>query len=107
MAAKPGHPVIRRALVTATNAINRGDRDKVWMLTGPGLLTRAFTAEMAEAGDQWGSWLGHIAVLSEFDIWSRVAIHCRTSYKKRGAHWSDTAFAAKSRKPLRTDRSAA
>ena len=35
MAAKPGHPVLRRALVTAVSAINRGDRDKVWMLPAP------------------------------------------------------------------------
>jgi tetratricopeptide (TPR) repeat protein len=94
IAAIPHHPVMRRALVTAVNAINRGDRDKVWMLTGPGLLSRAFAAEMAEAGEAWGDWLGRIAILDEFDIHPFVAIHCRTSHKRLGKHWHRTAYAS-------------
>jgi tetratricopeptide (TPR) repeat protein len=92
-AAVPGHPVLRRALVTAVNAINRGDRDKVWMLTGPGLLSRAFTAELGAAGAAWPAWLRRNAVLDEFAIHPCIAIHCRTSHKKQGKHWMKTAFA--------------
>ncbi len=98
MAAGPRHPVLRRALVTAVNAINRGDRDKVWMLTGPGLLSRAFAAEMAEAGELWPDWLGRMAIRNEFDIHPHVAIHCRTSHKRLGRHWSKTAFAQSERR---------
>jgi tetratricopeptide (TPR) repeat protein len=93
IAAIPRHPVLQFALVTAVNAINRGDRDKVWMLTGPGLLSRAFAATMAEAGDAWADWLGRITVRDEFDIYPCVGFHCRTSHKRLGRHWLDTAFA--------------
>jgi mannosyltransferase OCH1-like enzyme len=92
MAAKPGHPILRRAFAGAVNAINRGDRDKVWMLTGPGLLSRAFVADMAEAGESWPDYLSRITVLDEFAIWSHVAIHCQASYKKLGNHWMKTAY---------------
>jgi tetratricopeptide (TPR) repeat protein len=93
MAAVPGHPVVRRALATAVQAINRGDRDKVWMLTGPGLLSRAFAVEMAAAGDAWPDWLGSQAVLDEYALHPAIAIHCRTSHKRLGRHWLRTAFA--------------
>jgi tetratricopeptide (TPR) repeat protein len=93
MAAMPGHPILRRALTTAVTAINRGDRDKVWMLTGPGLLSRAFAVEMAQAGDGWSSWLDHIHVLDEFEVYPYLAFHCRTSHKRLGQHWTMTAFA--------------
>ena len=101
MAAKAGHPILRRALVAAVNAINRGDRDKVWMLTGPGLLSRAFVADMAEAGDDWREYLNRIHVLDEFSIWSHVAIHCRTSHKRLGKHWLKTAYSGSQSRPER------
>jgi mannosyltransferase OCH1-like enzyme len=99
MAAKPGHPILQQAFVTAVNAINRGDRDKVWMLTGPGLLSRAFAVAMAQAGDQWRDWLDRIVVLDEFEIWSLVAIHCRTSHKRLGKHWLKLAFPQTGQRP--------
>jgi mannosyltransferase OCH1-like enzyme len=92
LGARPEHPILRRALVTAVNAINRGDRDKVWMLTGPGLLSRAFAAEPAASGASWQDVLGQVAVLDESEIWPCVAIHCRTSHKRLGKHWSKTTF---------------
>lgn len=92
IAAVPGHPVLRRALVTAVQAINRGDRDKVWMLTGPGLLSRAFAAEMAATGDAWPDWLQSQVVLESYAIHPAIAVHCRTSHKRLGRHWLRTAF---------------
>ncbi len=93
IAAVPGHPILRRALTTAVTAINRGDRDKVWMLTGPGLLSRAFAAEMAQAGDAWADWLHTVHVLDEYAVGPSLAFHCRTSHKRLGRHWTKTAFA--------------
>jgi tetratricopeptide (TPR) repeat protein len=92
MAAAPGHPIIRRALVAAVQAINRGDRDKVWMLTGPGLITRAFAGEMAESDQSWPDWLDRVAVADEYDLFPFVAVHCRTSHKRLGENWVKTAF---------------
>ena len=99
IAAVPGHPILRRALVAAVNAINRGDRDKVWTLTGPGLLSRAFALDLAEAGDRWKARLDRIAILDEYDLHPNVAIHCRTAHKRLGKHWSRTAFAGANSKP--------
>ena len=41
IAAAPGHPVLVTALQAVVGAINRGDTDAIWLLSGPGLLTRA------------------------------------------------------------------
>jgi tetratricopeptide (TPR) repeat protein len=92
IAAVPGHPILARALTTAVSAINRGDRDKVWLLTGPGLLSRAFAVEMARAGEAWSDWLDRIVVLDEFAVYRAFAFHCRTSHKRLGRHWTKTAF---------------
>jgi tetratricopeptide (TPR) repeat protein len=99
IAAVPGHPILRRALTTAVTAINRGDRDKVWMLTGPGLLSRAFAVEMAQAGDGWSTWLDQVHVLDEFEVYPVFAFHCRTSHKRLGQHWTKTAFALSQSQP--------
>lgn len=92
MAAEPDHPLLMRALVLAANAVNRGDRDKVWMLTGPGLLTRAFVLAMAEAGFAWRDWLKTVRVVDEFELGRQVAYHCPVSYKVQGRHWSKLSF---------------
>ena len=52
--ARPGHPVIQRALSNGAAAINRGDSDILWLSTGPGLLTRSFAAWKTRA-----SWLAN------------------------------------------------
>lgn len=94
MAACPDHPVLRWALSAAVTAINRGDRDKVWMLTGPGLLTRALANILVNAGDHWRSWLETVTILSERDIWPSIAIHCHASHKRLGRHWLKQSFAS-------------
>jgi tetratricopeptide (TPR) repeat protein len=100
IAVVPGHTILRRALVTAVNAINRGDRDTVWMLTGPGLLSRAFSLDLAEAGDQWKARLDRITILDQYDITPNVAIGCRTAHKRLGKHWSKTAFEGSGKQPV-------
>lgn len=97
MAARAHHPVLQQALVLAVNAINRGDRDKVWMLTGPGLLTRAFALVLANMEDTWRDWLKTIVVTDEFELWQQIAYHCSLSYKLQGRHWSKTTFTNGSR----------
>jgi len=92
IATRPKHPVLRKALVLAINALNRGDRDKVWMLTGPGLLTRAFALVLAESGAAWRQQLETVQVVDEFELWRQVAYHCQLSYKIQGRHWSKLAF---------------
>jgi hypothetical protein len=85
--------------VTAVNAINRGDRDKVWMLTGPGLLSRAFALDLAAAGEGWTKQLARVAVLDDYDLYPHIAINCRTAHKRLGAHWTRTAFAGSGHRP--------
>ncbi|GAB0120327.1 tetratricopeptide repeat protein [Acidisoma sp. 7E03] len=92
IAVRPQHPVLRRALALAVEAINRGDRDTVWMLTGPGLLTRAFATSLAEAAEGWRDWLRPMRILDEFELWQQVAYHCQLSYKRAGRHWSKRLF---------------
>ena len=87
LAAAPGHPVIATALAGATEAINRGDQELLWLATGPGLITRSFAAH---------------ADLAETQVWSRremlrhVAIHCLAGYKDTAAHWVRAAFQERS-----------
>jgi hypothetical protein len=50
--AAKGHPAIVSALAQAVTAIDRGDRDMVWLATGAGLLTRTLAQEFATADEQ-------------------------------------------------------
>jgi tetratricopeptide (TPR) repeat protein len=109
LAAVPGHPVIARALDLATTALNRGDKDFVWLSTGPGLMTRAMAQVLAESDDA----IGGILVRELHEMRPLVEIHCPAEYKSTRAHWSRTVFArlrprtARSKKPAPDGDSAA
>ena len=95
MAAAPRHPVLETALRMAVTAINRGDTDIVWLSTGPGLLTRAFgqvLAASAELTPPPGT-----AVLDRRALYQAVGVHCTAGYKNIERHWSNTAFARRSK----------
>jgi mannosyltransferase OCH1-like enzyme/Tfp pilus assembly protein PilF len=88
--AAPRHPVIVRALQLAVEAVNRGDRDIIWLSTGPGLLTRAFAQIAAET--RWGNWLSKAAVLELWEAQRLIGIHCPTAYKNTDQHGSRAVF---------------
>ncbi|UFN50992.1 tetratricopeptide repeat protein [Roseomonas sp. OT10] len=86
----PSHPVIARALAQGVEALNRGDRDILWLMTGPGLITRALAQEVAACG---GALPAGTVVLSRNALFRSVAIHCRVGYKKTGRYWGRASFA--------------
>ena len=101
----PGHPVIALALASATEAVNRGDSDVLWLSTGPGLLTRAF-AQVA-ASDSDGAKLVASSVIKRTASIRQagVAIHCYLSYKKSDKHWSRAEYLRSSRQNGRLSQS--
>lgn len=84
----PRHPVIAKALDAAVEATNRGDADRLWLSTGPALLTRAFAARWAssiEAGDQL---LATSLVMTRRELAQYITAHCQAGYKRNPRHWS-------------------
>lgn len=77
--AKPGHPVIALALENAVRAVNRGDRDIMWLSTGPGLLTRAFTQVLSVAETDW---LSRVHLLELWELQRAVGIYFPAHYKR-------------------------
>ncbi|MBX9827883.1 MAG: tetratricopeptide repeat protein [Xanthobacteraceae bacterium] len=92
LGAGPGDPVIEQALRMAVLAVNRGDRDFLWLSTGPGLMSRVFAQFLADpaSADQV---LSRTLLLERGDLTRAVAIHCRLHYKKSALHWHHGAFA--------------
>jgi tetratricopeptide (TPR) repeat protein len=89
MGAIARHPAIEQALLSAIEAVNRGDSDVVWLSTGPGLLTRGVARFLAE--DMAGR-LRATAILDRHELARAVAIHCVTSYRHTTRHWSRSSF---------------
>ena len=86
LCATPSHPIIVRALELATTAINRGDRDVIWLKTGPGLVTRA----MAQVACQ-DEGLVELSSCSIMELWEAqrvIGLHCPARYKRTDQHWS-------------------
>jgi mannosyltransferase OCH1-like enzyme len=90
--ATANHPVICRALDLAVEAINRGDRDIVWLSTGPGLLTRAYASVVAQDPDEF---LSKSAIFTVGEIQRSLELHCPVKYKSTGRHWLRSAFAVR------------
>ncbi len=80
LGAVPGHPVIALALDSAVEAVNRGDRDILWLSTGPGLLTRAFAQSVLR--EDAGDWLARTQLLELWQLQRAVGVHCPARYKQ-------------------------
>jgi len=88
MAAAPRQPLLADALGRAATAVLRGDRDLVWLSTGPGMMSRCLAAAMVAAG---GLPPG-VAIFDRPLLHQRVAMHCFLPYKSGNRHWSQAAF---------------
>lgn len=91
IAAPAKHPVLQRALDMVVAALNRGDQDLIWLSTGPGLLTRAFAMEWANADEP--NWLASAQVLTLAELQRVVGVHCPVRYKMTDKHWTRKSFA--------------
>lgn len=80
--ARPRHPLLAAALEHATEAINRGDGDILWLRTGPGVMTRTAAAAFAVADPMPGT-----LVLTELELAAILTKHCMVSYKRSDQHW--------------------
>ena len=79
IAAAPGHPVLQAALRAVVAAINRGDNEIPWLLSGPGLITRALAQHVAAHGS--GGLPPGLALLDRRELGSAVAGGCFAAYK--------------------------
>lgn len=80
------HPVIKRALDLAVDAINRGDHDETWLATGPGLLSRAFAQILANE-KSYSTLLENITIFDFNGLQRYVNFHCPADYKRSTKHW--------------------
>ena len=92
IAVAPAHPMIKRALTQATEAILRGDRDIVWLSTGPGMFSRAIATELAEPATPIDRVLQNVTVLDRHVVRRTLVPYCQASYKRTVRHWQNTAF---------------
>ncbi len=95
--ASPGHPVIAAALRGAVHAVLRGDRDIVWLSTGPGLLTRALAQWLAAAPAELDARLAATSVLTLAEMRQVTAMHCHAAYKTTPRAWLNSAFPQRKR----------
>jgi tetratricopeptide (TPR) repeat protein len=93
VAARPREPAIGRALAASVASLNRGDRDLLWLASGPGAVTRAFAMELAIAPGSPTTWLRSRVVLTRSELARAVAYHCRARYKL-DRHWLHAAIPA-------------
>ncbi|MGE4480374.1 glycosyltransferase [Acidocella sp.] len=80
IAAVPGHPVLQAALRAVVTALNRGDNEIPWLLSGPGLLTRVLAQYLAMRGVLAGLPPG-VALLDRRALGHGVASGCFATYK--------------------------
>ena len=80
------HPVFTKALEFAVQSLIRGDRELLWLSTGPGLLTRAFICEWATSEKH--EWFHSNHIFAWSDIQSKIGLHCPVRYKSTERHWS-------------------
>ncbi|MEL7275833.1 MAG: tetratricopeptide repeat protein [Pseudomonadota bacterium] len=85
LAAAPGHPIIEAALRGAEDAFASGSGETLWLVTGPGLMTRALARAAVDAAGRLSEdvWLMPSHRLRAF-----VSPHVKVPYKSSTQHWS-------------------
>lgn len=84
MAATPGHPAIVAAMQEAIRNLLDTYTESTWLATGPGLVTRAVGAWLADNLDAAGSTL---AVLDRHELRRSVLPGLPMQYKSTGSYW--------------------
>lgn len=89
LAARPRHPLIGAALCEASQAVIEGASESVWLVTGPGLLTRIIAKAIASNSDHSIPVGCHILPLQNF----RTVVHAArgVSYKSDRRNWQRAA----------------
>jgi tetratricopeptide (TPR) repeat protein len=87
LGATPRHPVIRLALNGAVAGLLNGDRDVVWLTTGPGLLTRSLAQWLAGAPAEAAARLAATAIFTLAETRDIAATHCHAGYKNQHRAW--------------------
>ena len=93
----PGHPVIGLALQEAVAAVTRGDRDIVWLSTGPGLLTRSFASWLVADHSAMGQRIASVTILTVDEMRRVAAMFCHAAYKATNRAWLNNAFPKRKR----------
>lgn len=85
LAATPRHPLIGAALREATQSVIEGATESLWLVTGPGLMSRIVAGSIAWTPDLRPS--PGLMVLPLRTFHSVVHPHRRVSYKADTRHW--------------------
>lgn len=89
LAASPGHPIVASALREAVRSVMDGAAESLWLVTGPGLISRAVAALIARTADLRPPSGMRILPLRTFNAF--VHPHRRVAYKKDKRHWVQAA----------------
>lgn len=92
IAVGPGHPLIRSALAQSIAAILRGDRESIWLVSGPGMLTRALALHVAESRERLDSLGRQILVLDQHAMLAWCVSGCQATYKQSSRGWLNLEF---------------
>ena len=92
IAARPRHPVIGLAFQEALDAALRGDRESIWLATGPGLLTRVLAGWLAAEPGRLDMIGRHILILDQHILLRYCASNCKANYKHSASNWRVSEF---------------
>ncbi|MBS7588055.1 tetratricopeptide repeat protein [Ancylobacter defluvii] len=92
IAVRPHHPVIGQALEDAVSAVLRGDRESIWLSTGPGLMTRTVATHLVDDPRRLETLGSDLLVLDQPEITRFCVSGCRVSYKHTDRNWQAREF---------------
>ncbi|MDR6951861.1 putative Zn-dependent protease [Ancylobacter sp. 3268] len=92
IAVRPHHPIIGQALEDAVSAVLRGDRESIWLSTGPGLMTRTVATHLVDDPRRVEALGRDLLVLDQPEITRFCVSGCRVSYKHTARNWQSREF---------------
>lgn len=85
LAAKPKHPAITWAALSARRSLLSKDREFTWAKTGPGLITAAIGLYLVKSDPV--SISADLMIIDQRDIFGQISMHNELPHKTTAAHW--------------------
>jgi mannosyltransferase OCH1-like enzyme len=81
------HPVLKQALTYAIEALLQGDKESIWLSTGPAMVSRALALYLAKQWSQTTPAELQIVIITREELMRVVGIHGQLPYKNSNDSW--------------------
>ncbi|MBS7543037.1 glycosyltransferase [Ancylobacter oerskovii] len=88
----PNNEIIQKLLNNIVESSQRGDRESIWLRSGPGQITRTVSNYLSKTKENIDKLGNEIFIADQHELHEFCACGCRAAYKHTSMNWQNTEF---------------